>query len=121
MRLREQYCSAVPFPHVVIDDFFPQEILEAIIGDFPKPGEIDWNEFANREEKKLASTAETQKRLRMSTGRCSRRGQMKNLAAYLTSSGRFSSSTQTTVGTSTLNLSRRLATNLMTLPAVRKP
>lgn len=60
MRLRDQYCIAAPFPHVVIDDLFPDEILEVIINEFPKPGEIDWNEFANREEKKLASTAEAQ-------------------------------------------------------------
>jgi Rps23 Pro-64 3,4-dihydroxylase Tpa1-like proline 4-hydroxylase len=59
-RLREQYCGAVPFPHVVIDDLFPKEILEKIISEFPRPGEIAWNEFANREEKKLASTAESQ-------------------------------------------------------------
>ena len=60
MRLREQYCAAAPFPHVVIDDLFPEEILEVITNEFPRPGEIDWNEFANREEKKLASTAESQ-------------------------------------------------------------
>lgn len=60
MRLREQYCIAAPFPHVVIDDLFPEEVLKVIINEFPKPGEIHWNEFANREEKKLASTAEAQ-------------------------------------------------------------
>lgn len=59
-RLREQYSSAEPFPHVVIDDLFPEEILRTILSEFPRPGEIAWNEFANREEKKLASTAESQ-------------------------------------------------------------
>ncbi len=58
--LREQYRNARPFPHIVIDDLFPEETLMAIIEEFPKPGEIDWNQFDNREEKKLASTAESQ-------------------------------------------------------------
>ena len=58
--LGERYRSAEPFPHVVIDDLFPEDILKVILSEFPKPGEIEWNEFANREERKLASTAESQ-------------------------------------------------------------
>jgi Rps23 Pro-64 3,4-dihydroxylase Tpa1-like proline 4-hydroxylase len=58
--LREQYPNALPFPHTVIDDLFPEETLKAILKEFPKPDGIDWNEFDTREEKKLASTAESQ-------------------------------------------------------------
>ena len=59
-RLCEQYLNAAPFPHIVIDDFFPVGILKTIIKEFPKPEEIAWNEFDNKREKKLASTAESQ-------------------------------------------------------------
>ena len=54
------YAEAEPFPHVVIDDLFSEEVLRAIIEEFPSPSGIDWNKFNNREEQKLASTRETQ-------------------------------------------------------------
>ncbi len=54
------YVDAEPFPHVVIDDLFAEEILRDLITEFPRPGEIDWNKFNNREERKLASTRESQ-------------------------------------------------------------
>lgn len=54
------YVEAEPFPHVVIDNLFSEEILRDLIREFPRPGEIDWNKFNNREELKLASTRESQ-------------------------------------------------------------
>src|ERR1019366_6037364 len=33
--LAEQYASASPFPHIVIDDFLPAEILETCLQEFP--------------------------------------------------------------------------------------
>jgi Rps23 Pro-64 3,4-dihydroxylase Tpa1-like proline 4-hydroxylase len=54
------YTEAAPFPHVVIDNLFSEEVLRALIREFPRPSEIDWNEFNNREERKLASTRESQ-------------------------------------------------------------
>ena len=57
---RASYARAEPFPHVVIDGLFPEEVLRALIREFPRPGEIDWNKFKNREELKLASTRESQ-------------------------------------------------------------
>ena len=59
-KLRGAYAEAEPFPHVVIDDLFSEEVLKGIIEEFPSPGGIDWNKFNNREERKLASTRETQ-------------------------------------------------------------
>ena len=59
-KLRGAYAEAEPFPHVVIDDLFSEEVLRAVIEEFPSPGSIDWNKFNNREERKLASTRETQ-------------------------------------------------------------
>jgi hypothetical protein len=59
-RLHEQYCNEVPFPHIVMDGLFSEEQLRGVLREFPEPGQIDWNQFANREERKLASTAESQ-------------------------------------------------------------
>src|SRR5262245_40827875 len=34
-RLSEQYSSAQPFPHIVIDDFLPVDLIEHILASFP--------------------------------------------------------------------------------------
>jgi hypothetical protein len=52
------YVNAKPFPHVVFDDFFDPELLEFVLAEFPKPGEIRWQRFDNAHEIKLASAAE---------------------------------------------------------------
>jgi len=52
--LRAKYQTAKPFPHIVIDDFFPVDIVEAACAEFPKPGEIAWQRFQNSREVKLA-------------------------------------------------------------------
>lgn len=51
--LREQYVNARPFPHIVLDNLFPNEILEEVLDDFPRPEEIAWRKFDNPTEKKL--------------------------------------------------------------------
>ena len=51
--LREQYVNARPFPHIVLDNLFPNEILEEVLADFPRPDEIAWRKFDNNTEKKL--------------------------------------------------------------------
>jgi hypothetical protein len=51
--LRERYVSAQPFPHIVLDSLFPDEILEAVLAEFPRPDEIEWAAFDNPTEKKL--------------------------------------------------------------------
>ncbi len=54
----EGYRSAQPFPHIVIDDFLPAEVLELVLGEFPSAHAIDWMQFDSGTEKKLASTGE---------------------------------------------------------------
>ena len=40
-----EYQSASPFPHVVIENFLPEQSLRRVIKDFPAPGELDdWRE-----------------------------------------------------------------------------
>jgi len=51
--LRERYVSAQPFPHIVIDNLFPDETLDTILAEFPRPEEIEWAAFDNATEKKL--------------------------------------------------------------------
>ena len=52
---RASYQSADPFPHVVIDDFVPAWVIERVLGEFPGPGDIEWDRFVNEREKKLAA------------------------------------------------------------------
>jgi Rps23 Pro-64 3,4-dihydroxylase Tpa1-like proline 4-hydroxylase len=51
--LREQYVSADPFPHVVLDGLFDDAELEAVLADFPSPEAMRWVRFDNALEKKL--------------------------------------------------------------------
>jgi len=57
---RDEYAQGAPFPHIVIDNLFPEEALLPILSEFPTPEQIDWQRFNNPNEKKLASTRETQ-------------------------------------------------------------
>lgn len=56
---RASYASANPFPHVVFDDFLDPDLLDEVLSEFPKPGEIRWQRFDNEKEIKLASAAES--------------------------------------------------------------
>ena len=51
---REQFLAAEPFPHVVIDDFLPPSVLEAVLEEFPRPGRPGWEQYDNAREVKLA-------------------------------------------------------------------
>ena len=63
--LHEQYVSAQPFPHVVLDGLFPDEVLEEVLADFPRPDDIPWRRFDNPTEKKLGYWHETELRPRL--------------------------------------------------------
>lgn len=54
-----EYRNAKPYPHVVFDNFFDPEILDQVLGEFPAPSAIRWQQFDNAHEIKLASAAET--------------------------------------------------------------
>jgi Rps23 Pro-64 3,4-dihydroxylase Tpa1-like proline 4-hydroxylase len=57
---RESYQSAVPFPHIVLDNFLPEAALNQVLGEFPKVDAIDWQSFDKGPEKKLASKSDLQ-------------------------------------------------------------
>src|SRR5688572_17371423 len=52
--LHAQYSNAKPYPHIVIDDFFPTHVVDEVLAEFPKPGDIEWQEFKRAREMKLA-------------------------------------------------------------------
>jgi hypothetical protein len=52
---RERFLAAEPFPHVVLDDFLPEWVLDKVIEEFPNPGAVPWKEFKQASAKKLAS------------------------------------------------------------------
>jgi Rps23 Pro-64 3,4-dihydroxylase Tpa1-like proline 4-hydroxylase len=55
----ESYISAKPFPHVAIDNFLDSQMLDSVLSEFPKPGQIHWQQFDNAREIKLASAKES--------------------------------------------------------------
>ncbi len=55
---RVEYANAKPFPHIVFDNFFDPALLDMVLTEFPKPGQIDWQKFDNEREIKLASARE---------------------------------------------------------------
>lgn len=56
---RSEYRSAQPFPHVVIDDFLPEEDLDLVLEEFLQAQDEAWRRFDNPREKKLAERRET--------------------------------------------------------------
>ena len=56
--LHDQYVNAKPFPHIAIDNFFPPAVVDAVLAEFPKPGDIEWQKFQNAREVKLACREE---------------------------------------------------------------
>ncbi|MFT7534146.1 MAG: hypothetical protein ACI85K_000091 [Hyphomicrobiaceae bacterium] len=57
-RLRETYRTGAPFPHIAIDNFFPESVVDDVLGEFPKPDSDEWQEFKNARERKLATSNE---------------------------------------------------------------
>jgi Rps23 Pro-64 3,4-dihydroxylase Tpa1-like proline 4-hydroxylase len=60
LKCHSEYITAKPFPHIVIDNFLPESILDEIIEEFPSPSSIDWQSFKAAREHKLASKSELQ-------------------------------------------------------------
>ena len=52
---RDAYAAAHPYPHTVMDDFLPPEVLEGVLAEFPDPKGADWFAFDSPTERKLAT------------------------------------------------------------------
>jgi 2-oxoglutarate-Fe(II)-dependent oxygenase superfamily protein len=53
------YAEASPFPHAVMDDFLPAWVGRGILEEFPAPGQIDWRQYDDPNQKKLANENES--------------------------------------------------------------
>jgi len=53
-RHAEAHQNASPFPHTVIDDFLPPDLLTRVIESFPGPADFKWLRWDGKHEKKLA-------------------------------------------------------------------
>ena len=51
--LRGRYAAAKPFPHIVIDSLMDDEVLNAVLREFPGPRDTEWRAFNSPTEKKL--------------------------------------------------------------------
>jgi Rps23 Pro-64 3,4-dihydroxylase Tpa1-like proline 4-hydroxylase len=49
-----EYANATPFPHLVIDDFLPKDLLLHLIERFPGPDSDAWQKYNSRREVKMA-------------------------------------------------------------------
>jgi Rps23 Pro-64 3,4-dihydroxylase Tpa1-like proline 4-hydroxylase len=49
----DAYVSAAPFPHTVIDDLFPPEILDAVLDEFPSRDDVEWTVWDTKNELKF--------------------------------------------------------------------
>ena len=50
----EEFHGARPFPHVIIDNFLPSEVIDVLIRDFPGPEAAEWLSYDSKRERKLA-------------------------------------------------------------------
>jgi len=53
-----EYQEASPYPHIVIDDFLPADVLDAVLEEFPGPDDDWWHRRVEETEVKLQSTTE---------------------------------------------------------------
>jgi len=59
-RLKDDYQKATPFPHVVIDDLMPAEMLDRVLREFPAAKSIEWDAYDDATQKKLAQKNEVE-------------------------------------------------------------
>lgn len=56
----DEYAAARPFPHIALDGIFPEDLLDAVLGEFPSADQDQWLQFESDNERKLASNRESQ-------------------------------------------------------------
>jgi Rps23 Pro-64 3,4-dihydroxylase Tpa1-like proline 4-hydroxylase len=54
-----EYASARPFPHVALDGVFGEELLDAVLSEFPSADQDEWLQFESERERKLANNRDT--------------------------------------------------------------
>lgn len=51
--LASDYQTAQPFPHIVIDDFLPEEALQGVVSAFPQPRQLPHREYDDARQIKI--------------------------------------------------------------------
>jgi hypothetical protein len=51
---RKKYIEGNPFPHIYLDNVFPEHALNKVLEEFPGANDMHWHRFRNEQEKKLA-------------------------------------------------------------------
>ena len=53
-KLSAGFQVASPYPHVVVDDVFPDALLDDVLSEYPEPEDVEWQSFDLPTELKLA-------------------------------------------------------------------
>ena len=56
---KKEYKDGVPFPHIVFDDFFDHHIAERVLSEFPGKNDINWIDYYDGNQVKLANEKES--------------------------------------------------------------
>jgi Rps23 Pro-64 3,4-dihydroxylase Tpa1-like proline 4-hydroxylase len=51
----DRFGAARPFPHIVVDGFLPERVVDRVVEEFPEPDDVPWKRFDRSTSKKLAS------------------------------------------------------------------
>lgn len=54
-----KYQEGTPFPHFVFDDFFDDNVVEKVLSEFPGKNDIDWKDYYDPHQIKLANEKES--------------------------------------------------------------
>jgi hypothetical protein len=49
----QEFKNAQPFPHLLLSDFLPTELIDLLISEFPGPEDIEWNEWGPGRTRRL--------------------------------------------------------------------
>lgn len=60
LRNKDVYAKAAPFPHIVLDNFLPENAANALLEEFPGPNDISWINYKSKVDKKLESKNEAE-------------------------------------------------------------
>jgi hypothetical protein len=52
---RESYATAEPFPHIVVDDFLPDDVFRAAAAEFPPIDRSEWTSYVHVNERKYGN------------------------------------------------------------------
>ena len=56
---KTKYQDGAPFPHIVFDDFFDNNVVEKVLSEFPGKNDIDWIDYYDGNQVKLANEKES--------------------------------------------------------------